>query len=163
MDLQLLNPSFHFSVAHEPNGWQTTKKKHGKIKGNVWSLSSFFVSSRTSGQKPKLTITCICNNKNATQLQCTSVLVDHYACTAIGINTKHASISWVTSLAFNTWMVIWSFIHMCYLKERDKAKDKNYGNNPITYRSSISVLKSISLWSSHCAIKATYICMQTEG
>ena len=66
-------------------------------------------------------------------------------------------LSRVTSLAFNIGMVIWSFIHMSYLKERDKAKDKNYGNNPITYRSSISVLKYISLRSTHCAIKATYI------
>ena len=66
-------------------------------------------------------------------------------------------LSRVSSLAFNTRMVIWSFIHMSYLKERDKAKDKNYGNNPITYRSSISVLKSISLRSTHCAIKATYM------
>ena len=46
---------------------------------------------------------------------------------------------------------------MSYLKERDKAKDMNYGNNPITYRSSISVLKYISLRSTHCAINSTYM------
>ena len=46
---------------------------------------------------------------------------------------------------------------MSYLKERDKAQDKNYGNILIKYRSSISVLKSISLRSTHCAIKATYM------
>ena len=84
MDLQLLNPIFHISVAHEPNGCQTTKTKHGKIKGNVWTLGLF--SSRTSSQKPKFTRTCMRNNKNVTQLQCTLILGNHDTCAAIGIN-----------------------------------------------------------------------------
>ena len=40
-------------------------------------------------------------------------------------------------------MINWSFSYMSYLKERDKAKNRNNKNSP-TYRFFIAVLKSIT-------------------
>ena len=55
------------------------------LTGNVWSLDSTFLSSKTSGLKLKLIRICMRRNNLFIRLQCTSVLGDYNACAVIGI------------------------------------------------------------------------------